>query len=95
MVAVEAAASGLPVVGTRVGVLPDLGEGALTVPVGDEAGLVDALASVLDDPRRAAAMGMAGRRAAEDRFDLDRTSAALLAEYETLVSRGRARGPDR
>ena len=43
MVAVEAAASGLPVVGTRVGVLPDLGDGATTVPVGDEAGLADAL----------------------------------------------------
>ena len=44
MVAVEAAASGIPVVGTRVGVLPDLGSGALTVPVGDEAALVAAAA---------------------------------------------------
>lgn len=94
MVAVEAAASGLPVVGTRVGVLPDLGEGALTVPVGDEAGLADAIGSVIDDSRRAGAMGAAGRRVAEDRFDIELTSAALLATYETLVSRGRGRRGD-
>ena len=49
MVAVEAAASGIPVVGTRVGVLPDLGSGALTVPLGDEAGLV---AAARDGARR-------------------------------------------
>ncbi len=92
MVAVEAAASGLPVVGTRVGVLPDLGEAALTVPVGDEAGLAIAIASVLDDPARAASMAAAGRHVAEERFDLERTSAALLARYEALVSRGGAPG---
>ena len=76
MVAVEAAASGIPVVGTRVGVLPDLGSGAMTVPLGDEAGLVAAVAQVLDDPARAAAMGAAGRSAAVAGYDLDRTSAA-------------------
>jgi glycosyltransferase involved in cell wall biosynthesis len=90
MVAVEAAASGLAVVGLRVGVLPDLGDGALAVPAGDEDALVAAIGSVLDDPSRAAAMAAAGRLVAKDHFDLDRTSAALLARYETLVSGGRA-----
>ena len=92
MVAVEAAASGLAVVGTRVGALPDLGGGALSVPVGDEAGLADAIASVLDDPARAAAMGAAGRRVAGERFDLERTSTALLSRYEELVNRCGAPG---
>ena len=93
MVAVEAAASGLPIVGLPVGVLPDLGGAALTVPAGDEPGLAAAIASVLDDPLRARAMSAAGRRVAEERFDIERTSAALLERYETLVSDARA--PDR
>ena len=86
MVAVEAAASGLPVVGTRVGVLPDLGGGAATVESGDEEGLVSAVADVLDDPARAAAMGAAGRSVAVDQFDLDRTTADLLDRYEALIT---------
>jgi glycosyltransferase involved in cell wall biosynthesis len=91
MVAVEAAASGIPIVGTRVGVLPDLGRGALTVPLGDEAGLVAAAAMVLDDPARATAMGAAGRAAAVGGYDLDLTSATLMSQYDTLLSR--RRGP--
>ena len=86
MVAVEAAASGLPVVGTRVGMLPELGDGAVTVQVGDEAGLLRALAGVLDDPGRQAAMGRAGRAVAVARYDLDRTAADLLARYEALAA---------
>ena len=85
MVAVEAAASGLPVVGMRVGVLPDLGAGAVVVPVGDQTSLTAAIAAVLDDPVHAATMRVAGRLAASERFDLDRTSAALLSRYEGLV----------
>lgn len=88
MAAVEAAASGVPVVGMRVGVLPDLGAGAGTVAIGDEAGLVKAAAAVLDAPAVAAAMGAAGRAAATARFDLDRTAADLLERYERLVTRG-------
>jgi glycosyltransferase involved in cell wall biosynthesis len=88
MVAVEAAACGLPVVGTRVGVLPDLADAALTVPVGDEPGLAAAMAAVLDDPDRMAAMGTAARHIAETRFDLDSTSDALLERYEAVVRRG-------
>ena len=88
MVAVEAAACGLPVIGTRVGVLPDLAEAATTVAVGDEAGLAAAIATILDDPARAAAAGAAARRAAETRFDIDRTAQALLATYESLIDGG-------
>ena len=87
MVAVEAAASGIPIVGTRVGVLPDLGSGAITVPPGDEAALVAAVARVLDDPGRATEMGAAGRSAVVARYDVDRTSADLMAHYAALVNR--------
>ncbi len=68
MVAVEAAACAVPVVGTRVGVLPDLGAGALTVPIGDEHALSVALARLLDDPRLAGMIGRAGRAAVEQQL---------------------------
>ena len=87
MVAVEAAASGLPVVGTRVGVLPDLGDGATDRARRGRGGLAGALAAVLDDPGRAARMAAAGRAVAVSRFDVERTSADLLDRYATLVSR--------
>jgi glycosyltransferase involved in cell wall biosynthesis len=95
MVAIEAAACGIPVVGTHVGALPDLGEGALTVPVGDAASLTRALAralaTVLDDPARASSMGAAGRAVAVERYDLDHTSRALLGVYDDLVTEGSRR----
>jgi glycosyltransferase involved in cell wall biosynthesis len=91
MVAVEAAATGLPVVGTRVGILPDLGDAALTVRIGDEDGLAAAVARVLDDAELATRMGAAARATAVARFDLDRTAAEVLATYDDLVTRGGAR----
>ena len=92
MVTVEAAASGLPIVGTRVGVLPDMGDAVTTVPVGDDAALADALAAVLDDLHRAARMAAAGRSVAVARFDLERTTDDLLERYAGLVRRDGVRG---
>jgi glycosyltransferase involved in cell wall biosynthesis len=48
MAAIEAAACGMPVVGTRVGVLPELT--AALAPIGDNQALARCLASVLNDP---------------------------------------------
>jgi glycosyltransferase involved in cell wall biosynthesis len=95
MVAVEAAASGRPVVGTRVGVLPELGAGAETVAVGDASGLAAALAGVLDDDAKASAMGEAGRAVAIERFAIERTVDALLDDYTRLISRAGRGGADR
>jgi glycosyltransferase involved in cell wall biosynthesis len=77
-------------------VLPDLGDGALTVPVGDGgahvATLAASMATVLDDPTLAAQMGAAGRAAAIARFNIERTVTDLLGRYDGLVRNGSGRG---
>lgn len=87
MAAVEAAASGVPIVGSRVGVLHDLGEGAISVPVGDSPAFSRALADILDDAAAAATMGRAGRAVATERYDIERTAASLLEIYTALAGR--------
>lgn len=86
----EAMAASLPVVATDVGgnrevVVP--GETGLLVPPGDPAALAEAMAALLADPARAAAMGQAGRTRAEQDFSLDRTAGAYEALYRRLLVR--------
>lgn len=58
----EAMAHGLPVIAARVGGIPALaGDSALLVPPRSPHKLVAAMASLLDNPERAAALGAAGR----------------------------------
>jgi glycosyltransferase involved in cell wall biosynthesis len=78
---VEALVSGTPVVTTRGGVFPEAGGAAAAYVDPDDAeGLRAALAEILEDPARAAAMRAAGR--AEARRFADGTIAeALLAVY--------------
>ncbi len=80
----EAMASGLPSVATAVGgngeVVVD-GETGLLVPPSNPGAMADAIDAVLSDPTRAQAMGAAGRRRVEERFDIARTIAAYEALY--------------
>ena len=67
----EAMASALPVVGARVGGIPEMiveGDTGLLVPARDPQALADAIESVVRDPVRARAMGDAGRRRARILF---------------------------
>ena len=73
---VEAAAAGLPVIGTDVGGVSEMlrdGETGLLVPLHDAAALAAALTALIDDPERRRAMGRAGMRAVRegDRFTLE------------------------
>jgi glycosyltransferase involved in cell wall biosynthesis len=66
--------AGLPVVGTRVGGIPDLiddGVHGLLVPRRDPEALASAMATLLNDRSRAAEMGERGRERRAREFDLD------------------------
>jgi glycosyltransferase involved in cell wall biosynthesis len=82
MVVLEAAACGCPVVGTAVGVLPELG--GPTVRPGDVEGLAELMLSVVQDPGKRAAI-VAAQRHALPAFDLDRAVEALRRTYRSLV----------
>jgi glycosyltransferase involved in cell wall biosynthesis len=86
MAPLEAAACGLPIVGTAVGVLPELArDAALVVEPGDWRALARVLASLLDDPDRQARMGAAARRRVEADFTVERCVDRFRAQYQRLL----------
>lgn len=91
MALLEAMGHGIPVVTTPVGGIPQaVGDGVngVLVPPGDVAALTAAILGLLDDPERAAALGMEGRRTAIERYDLGRIRVRLSALYDEILSRG-------
>jgi colanic acid/amylovoran biosynthesis glycosyltransferase len=90
MVLLEAAATGLPIVGSRVGGIPETmleGKTGFLVPERDEDALARRMAELLEDPVRRHRMGAAGRALVEDRFDIDRQTALLENFYDSLLGR--------
>jgi glycosyltransferase involved in cell wall biosynthesis len=86
----EAMASGLPVVASAVGGVPEAvihGETGLLVAPGDPDALADALATLLDDPQLRGRMGAAGRARAERVFDLPAFRTAHLQVYADELAR--------
>ena len=85
----EAMASGLPVVASRVGGNPELveaGQTGVLVPAGDVAALADALVGMAGDPACAQAMGRAGRARVERHFSLQAMVGAYQGLYRRLLS---------
>jgi glycosyltransferase involved in cell wall biosynthesis len=82
MAVLEAFAAGVPVVGTRVGILADRGEPDLTALPGDAAGLARIAGELLADPERVSALRDANRRYAEAR-----SAAWTCQEYLNLYER--------
>ncbi len=85
----EAMAAGVAVVATRVGGVPDMvrhGETGLLVPAGDPAALAAAVATLLADPERRLALGLAGRRAVYPAYDVKTLIARVEALYRELAA---------
>jgi glycosyltransferase involved in cell wall biosynthesis len=73
---VEAMAMARPIVVSRVGDLPEIvGDAAELVAPSDVDGLAATLRRLMDDPRRAAALGARARERCVARYDLDRLAA--------------------
>lgn len=83
--AVEAMASGTPLITTTAASLPEVcGDGAMLVPSGDCAALGEALYALLTDPPRAAALAARGMAAARQ-FSWERTVTETARAYRQVL----------
>ena len=87
-IVLEAAAAGLPTVGTRVGHVAELSpHAALAVPPGDAAALARGICCLLEDGTRRREMAAAAKRFA-DQHDADASAQAFAALYRELLRGG-------
>ena len=80
VVLMEAMASRLPVITTRIAGIPELvedGRSGLLVPPGNQGALTDAIAKLLADPDARTAMGEAGRHIVEAEFNIAKEAAKI------------------
>jgi glycosyltransferase involved in cell wall biosynthesis len=88
LVVLEAAAFGVPTVGTAVGHVRDFApDRAVAVAVGDDGALAEGILSLLRDEPRRREMGAAARRWARE-HDADATAAAFEEIYGELLAPG-------
>jgi len=88
LVALEAMASGTPVVASRVGGVPEVVQDGVTgflVPPGDVPALRDRLDQLLRDPPLAQRLGQNARELVLERFTWDKVAERCLAAYQDLT----------
>jgi glycosyltransferase involved in cell wall biosynthesis len=89
--AVEAMASGTPIVASRAGALPEvLGADGLCgrlVPPGDVQELTRVVGELLDSPEQLKRLGAAGRRRAVEVFSWESVAAQTVRVYEQAIAR--------
>jgi type III pantothenate kinase len=94
IVPVEAMACGVPVVASAIGGMIDTivdGVTGVHVPPRDPERLAGALRSLLDDPDRRAALGLAGAQRAQRLYAWDRIAGSTLEVYGRLLGERRPR----
>lgn len=87
--ALEAQASGVPVVGSDAGGLPEVVKHAETgflLPVGDVEGMAARTLEILKDDERRLEMGQAGRRRVESLFGAERVVTQYERAYERVLN---------
>lgn len=84
----EAMATGLPVVSTYHGGIPELVQedvSGFLVPERDADAIAQRLIQLIENPQRWPAMGQAGRTFVEQHYDLNRLNDALVELYQSLL----------
>ena len=87
----EASSSGLPVISTRHGGIPEAvidGTSGFLVPEGDLEGMASAMLNVAEDGALAARMGQRGREHILNHFSIDRSMARLEAVVARVTGPG-------
>lgn len=96
MVMLEAAATGVPVVGSRIGGIPEGvidGETGLLAPERDVDALARCIGDLLDNPGARLRMGAQARALVEERFDIRRQTEMLEGFYDSVLSMQRPGPP--
>jgi glycosyltransferase involved in cell wall biosynthesis len=97
LVGIEAHAAGRPAIASDTGGVGDWlehGVSGLMVPPGSARALAGALAELLADPQRQAAMGSAGKSSVAARYSAERHLSTLLDGYRAARASWQARGGD-
>jgi glycosyltransferase involved in cell wall biosynthesis len=85
----EYLAAGVPLIASRVGVVPEIladGEHALLVPAADVRSLAEAVSALAGDPARRARLADAGRRLVVEQYSGARVAERLEARYDALLN---------
>jgi glycosyltransferase involved in cell wall biosynthesis len=88
-VILEAMAAALPVVALRVAAVPEMvlnGRTGCLIDAGDDNGLAAAIIWLLDNPKEACQMGMAGRARVFERYNVELTANRLVELLQEAVA---------
>jgi glycosyltransferase involved in cell wall biosynthesis len=88
VVLMEAMASGVPVVASRLSGIPELvtdGQNGKLFPAGDATALADALGELAADPALRERLGRAGRTTVLREFDIDTNAARLVEAFRAAA----------